>query len=88
MFWQYFTAFGIMLGYMCGAIFRGILDGTNNAQCVQPVVPPQNPTPEQQQKLLSTRCVSTILFTACSALTSAVSDVRDDGADLMVHDRA
>ena len=62
MFWQFFTAFGIMLGYICGAIFRGVLDGTNDTFCLQPQIPPPNtPTPlstEVQQTLLSIRCVS------------------------------
>ena len=39
MFWQFFTASGIMLGYRCGAIFRGALDGTNGALCRQPDFP-------------------------------------------------
>ena len=68
MFWQFFTAFGIMLGYICGAIFRGVLDGTNGALCRQPDIPPPTvPTPrpsDVQQKLLSIRCVSNNLATA------------------------
>ena len=62
MFWQFFTAFGIMLGYISGAIFRSVLDGTNNDICPQPAIPPPlTPSPKPlavQQKLLSIRCVS------------------------------
>lgn len=72
MFWQFFTAFGIMLGYLCGAIFRGVLDGTNDALCRQPDIPPSTvPTPRSsdvQQTLLSIRCVSNNLATARHAL--------------------
>lgn len=60
MFWQFFTAFGIMLGYICGAIFRGVLDGTNQTLCHQPHSPPPTvprPLPlDKQHILLATRC--------------------------------
>ncbi|KAM0794140.1 hypothetical protein BDR22DRAFT_717331 [Usnea florida] len=57
MFWQFFTALGIMLGYICDAIFRGVLDGTNGVVCPQPSAPPPTvPKPEDQRKLLSIRC--------------------------------
>lgn len=62
MFWQFFTAFGIMLGYVSGAVFRGVLDGTNDALCPQPDIPPPlAPSPQPldvRQRLLSIRCVS------------------------------
>ena len=85
MFWQFFTAFGIMLGYICGAIFRGVLDGTNNTLCRQPLSPPPTvpkPLPlYEQQILLSIRCVSKKLATACCVLRFVVSDVRICRAD-------
>ena len=62
MIWQFFTALGIMLGYICDAIFRGVLNGTDDLVCDQPEIPPpMNPTPKPldvQQTLLSLRCVS------------------------------
>ena len=75
MFWQFFTAFGIMLGYICGAIFRSVLDGTNDTLCPQPQSPPPNTPkpllPDVQQKLLSIRCVSSKLVTACCTMRLA-----------------
>ena len=80
MFWQFFTVFGIMLGYICDAMFKGVLDGTNNAICQQPLSPPPttpDPLPPAVQKtLLSLRCVSKKLAAACCALRLAVLDVR------------
>ena len=64
MIWQFFTALGIMLGYTCDAIFRGVLNGTDDSVCPQPAAPPPtDPTPrpvEVQHKLLSLRCVSNV----------------------------
>jgi len=60
MFWQFFTAFGIMCGYICGAAFRSVLDGTN-ASCHQPEVHPLSPSslsPAMQANLLTLHCVS------------------------------
>lgn len=63
MFWQVFTAFGIMMGYFCGAAFRGIRDGTNNDVCPQPDHKRTSPPTQQvQEKLLSLRCVSISLI--------------------------
>ncbi len=80
MFWQIFTAFGIILGYISGAIFRGVLDGTNNKHCVQPANPPpriRKPVSlKDQHTLLSIPCVSNSLATAVFASNPAVSDVR------------
>jgi MFS family permease len=68
MFWQFFTAFGIMMGYICGAAFRNVLDGTNEKFCPQPVGPshrtPKPPSTEDQIKLLRTNCVSKSSMTA------------------------
>ena len=61
MFWQFFTAFGIMMGYICGAAFRGVLDGTNPSICPQPVSPPPTVPPKilpDSVKLLQINCVS------------------------------
>lgn len=92
MFWQFFTAFGIMLGYIFSAIFRDVLDGTNITLCHQPNIPPPTtsaPLPlHVQQRLLSIRCVSTKLATTCCALRRAVSNVRSCRADLVIHNRA
>lgn len=33
MMWQVFTTFGIMCGYLAGAAFRNVLDGSNNTIC-------------------------------------------------------
>lgn len=78
MFWQFFTALGIMFGYICAAIFRGVLDGTNNAVCSQPTIPPPTvPTPkapEVQRTLLSIRCVSNHASTACCVSVATASD--------------
>lgn len=48
MMWQMWTAFGIMLGYIAGVIFRSVLDGDSSI-C-------SNDMPEHV--LLSVRCVS------------------------------
>ena len=65
MIWQFFTAVGIMFGYICDAIFRGVLNGTDNSICVQPdAPPPKDPLArsiEVQHVLLSVRCVSNVL---------------------------
>ena len=78
MFWQFFTALGIMFGYICDAIFRGVLDGTNDTVCPQPAIPPPRvPTPkdpEVQRILLSLRCVSNFPSTACCVSNSTASD--------------
>ncbi len=78
MFWQFFTALGIMLGYICDAIFRGVLDGTNNNICVQPATPPPTKStperPEVQRVLLSLRCVSNSSSTASCVLNFTASD--------------
>ena len=78
MFWQFFTALGIMLGYICDAIFRDVLDGTNNGVCPQPPVPPPTvPKPfsvEDQGKLLSIRCVSNYSSSACCVSCSTASE--------------
>ena len=78
MFWQFFTALGIMLGYICDAIFRGVLDGTNGVVCPQPLVPPPTvPTPKSggdQRRLLSIRCVSNYLLSACCVSSSTASE--------------
>ena len=63
MIWQFFIALGIMLGYICDAIFRGVLNGTDNSICPQPIpsstVPPPTPRPPKvQHTLLSIQCVS------------------------------
>lgn len=85
MFWQFFTAFGIMLGYICDAIFRGVLDGTNGRFCHQPDIPPPTvPTPlkaEEQRTLLSIRCVSKNLSNTKCVSNPTVSDVRSRRAD-------
>lgn len=85
MFWQFFTAFGIMLGYICDAIFRGVLDGTNNGICRQPdIPPPMVPTPlepEVQRTLLSIRCVSNNLANTKCVSNPTVSGVRNRRAD-------
>ena len=79
MFWQFFTAFGIMLGYICGAIFRGVLDGTNDPLCPQPAIPPpKTPSPKSpdvQHILLSIRCVSIHLNIVYFASIPGVSDM-------------
>ena len=89
MFWQFFTALGIMLGYICDAIFRGVLDGTNGVVCPQPSVPPPtvpNPKPlEDQRTLLSIRCVSNYSLCACCVSSSTASHTQ---ADPSTHDRA
>ena len=78
MFWQFFTALGIMLGYICDAIFRGVLNGTDNSVCCQPASPPPTvPTPRPpkvQQTLLSIRCVSNYQLIACCFSPSTASD--------------
>jgi len=58
MFWQFFTAFGIMCGYLCGAAFGSVLDGTNFTVCPQP----DNPPPILPD--LTLRCVSVDLAIA------------------------
>ncbi len=62
MFWQFFTAFGIMLGYICDAIFKDVRDGTNNNKCSQSRSPPSkffSPRDSTvQRRLLSMSCVS------------------------------
>lgn len=62
MFWQFFTAFGIMMGYFTAAALRGVRDGINNNICPQPQSPPPKApealTPDVQEKLLALRCVS------------------------------
>lgn len=80
MFWQFFTAFGIMLGYICGAIFRNVLDGNGGSiLCPRPDTPPPTvPMPKDpivQQHLLSTRCVSIHLAIVYCALRLAISEV-------------
>lgn len=66
MFWQFFTAFGIMMGYFSGAAFRGVLDGTKDSLCPQPASPPPlTPSPltsDKQKMLLALRCVSASLM--------------------------
>ena len=78
MFWQFFTALGIMLGYICDAIFRGVLDGTNGKVCSQPSVPPPTvPTPlppEVQRVLLSMRCVSSYPSITCGVSSATDSE--------------
>ena len=92
MFWQFFTAFGIMLGYICGAIFRGVLDGTNDMLCPQPQSPPPTSppitSPEVPRKLLSIRCVSITLLASCRALPPAFPNLRDRQANLIIRNRA
>ena len=91
MFWQFFTALGIMLGYICDAIFRGVLDGTNDKVCSQPLVPPPTvPSPkstQDQRVLLSIRCVSSYPSSPCCVSSAAASD-RNLYADLSTHNRA
>lgn len=66
MFWQFFTAFGIMIGYLSGAAFRSVLDGTKDNLCPQPASPPPfTPSPlssDKQKMLLALRCVSASLM--------------------------
>lgn len=85
MFWQFFTAFGIMLGYICDAIFKGVLDGTNDDICRQPHIPPYTvPTPlepEVQRTLLSIRCVSNHLTNTKPVSNPTMSDMRKRRAD-------
>ena len=91
MIWQFFTALGIMLGYICDAIFRGVLSGTDDSVCRQPAVPPPTAPPpnrlDDQHALLSIRCVSNYLLTACCVSSSTASDglLR---ADSWTHNRA
>lgn len=63
MFWQFFTAFGIMMGYLCGAAFRGVLHGTDGTYCIQPDRNNTSPRSQDEQvKLLALRCVSVSLI--------------------------
>ena len=88
MFWQFFTALGIMFGYICDAIFRGVLDGTNSKVCLQPTPKDSTPpTPGVQRQLLSLRCVSKSPSTACCVSNSTASDGNLQ-ADPWTHDRA
>ena len=90
MFWQFFTAFGIMVGYICDAIFRGVLNGTDDLVCPQPAIPPPTVptprTPEVQHTLLSIRCVSNFPLIACCLLPSTASDGNLQ-ANLWTHNR-
>ena len=68
-----------MLGYICGAIFRGVLDGTKDLSCIQSHIPssmvPMPRALEVQRKLLSIRCVSIHRAIVYSALVLAIFDV-------------
>ena len=90
MFWQFFTAFGIMVGYICDAIFRGVLNGTDDLVCPQPAIPPPTVptprTPEVQHTLLSIRCVSNCPLIACCLSPSTAAD-GDFQANLWTHHR-
>lgn len=48
MMWQMWTAFGIMLGYISGVVFRSVLDG-DSASCS---------AVQARSVLLNIRCVS------------------------------
>ena len=88
MFWQFFTALGIMLGYICDAIFRGVLSGTNDSICPQPDPSSPAPTPRPPKVLLSIQCVSNdSSWIACYIPRSTASDGNPQ-ADPRTHDRA
>lgn len=69
-----------MLGYICGVIFKGVLDGTKGDLCHQPEIPPPTAppveVPEWRRNLLTINCVSIHLAVVYCPLELAVSDLR------------
>lgn len=71
--------FDIMLEYICGAIFKDVLNGTKDLSCMQshissPVIPISRAL-EMQRKLLSICCVNIHRAIVYSTLILAIFDV-------------
>lgn len=86
MFWQFFTAFGIMMGYFSGAAFRGVLDGTKNDLCPQPKIstPTPSPTPSPAPSTTPSPTPSSTPSLTSAELQKTLLALRCVGGSLMI----